>query len=53
MNVFLVGRVDGKRPLGKSRRRQKDNIEVDLQDVGWEDMSWFALALVGTGGERL
>ena len=53
MNVFLVGRFDGKSLFGKPRRRQNDNIEVDLQDVGWEGMNWIALAVVRTGDERL
>jgi len=48
-----VGRFDGKRPFGKPRRRQKDNIEVDLQDVGWKGMKWIAVPRVWTGGERL
>ena len=31
----LVGKPEGKRPLGRPRRRWEDNIEVDLQEVGW------------------
>jgi hypothetical protein len=31
----LVGKPEGKRPLGKPRRRWKDNIRMDLQEVGW------------------
>ena len=31
---ILVGRTDGKRPLGRSRFRWANNIEMDLQDVG-------------------
>jgi hypothetical protein len=30
----LVGKPEGKRPLGRSRRRWKDNIKMDLQEVG-------------------
>jgi hypothetical protein len=30
----LVGRLDGKRPLGRPRRRWEDNIKIDLQEVG-------------------
>ena len=30
----LVGKTEGKRPLGRPRRRQEDNIKMDLQDVG-------------------
>ena len=30
----LVGKLEGKRPLGRSRRRREDNIKMDLQEVG-------------------
>jgi hypothetical protein len=32
---ILVGRFEGRRPLGRPRRRWEDNIKMDLQDVGW------------------
>jgi hypothetical protein len=32
---ILVGRPEGKRPLGRPRRRRQDNIKMDLQEVGW------------------
>jgi len=32
------------RPLGRPRRRWVDNIRMDLQDVGWENMDWIGLA---------
>ena len=31
----LVGKPEGKRPLGRPRRRWEDNIKMDLQEVGW------------------
>jgi hypothetical protein len=31
----LVVKPDGKRPLGRPRRRWEDNIEMDLQELGW------------------
>jgi hypothetical protein len=40
----LVGKSEGKRPLGKPRRRWEDNITMDLQDVGCEGMDWINLA---------
>jgi hypothetical protein len=40
---ILVGRPEGRRPLGKLRRRWKDNIKMYLQDVGW-GMDWIELA---------
>jgi hypothetical protein len=32
---ILVGRPEGKRPLGRPRNRCENNIEIDLQEVGW------------------
>jgi hypothetical protein len=32
---ILVGKPEGKRPLGRPRRRWKDNIRMDLRDIGW------------------
>ena len=32
----LVRKPEGKRPLGRPRRRWEDNIKMDLQEVGWE-----------------
>ena len=40
----LVRRPEGKRPLGKPRRRWEDNIKIDLQQVGWGGMDWIDLA---------
>jgi len=40
----LVGKPEGKRPLGRPRRRWEDNITVALQEVGWEGMDWIELA---------
>jgi len=33
----LVGKPEGKRPLGRPRHRWEDNIKMDLQGVGWRD----------------
>jgi hypothetical protein len=38
----LVGKPEGKRPLGRSRRRREDIIKTDLQEVG--GMDWIELA---------
>jgi hypothetical protein len=35
-----VGKPDGKRPLGRPRRRWEDNIKMNLQDVGCEGKDW-------------
>ena len=40
----LVGKPEGKRPLGRSRRRWVDNIWMDLQEVGCGYMDWIGLA---------
>jgi hypothetical protein len=40
---ILVGRPEGRRPLGRHRRRWEDNIIMDLQDVGW-GTDWIELA---------
>ena len=40
----LVGKPEGKRPLGRPRRRWEDNIKMDLQEVGCEGMDWIELA---------
>jgi hypothetical protein len=38
-----VGVPEGKRPLGRHRRRWEDNITVDLREIGWGDMDWIYL----------
>ncbi|KAJ4446896.1 hypothetical protein ANN_13597 [Periplaneta americana] len=40
----LVGRPEGKRPLGRPRRRWEDNIKMDLREVGYDDREWINLA---------
>jgi len=40
----LVGKPEGKRPLGRPRSRWEDNIKMDLQEVGCGDMDWIELA---------
>jgi hypothetical protein len=39
-----VGKPEGKRPLGRPRRRWVDNIRMDFLEVGWGDMDWIGLA---------
>jgi hypothetical protein len=41
---LLVGKPEGKRPLGRPRRRWVDNIRMDLGEVGWSDLDWIGLA---------
>ncbi|KAJ4431957.1 hypothetical protein ANN_20566 [Periplaneta americana] len=40
----LVGRPEGKIPLGRPRRRWEDNIKMDLREVGYDDREWINLA---------
>jgi len=39
-----VGRIEGKKPLGRHRHRWEDNTKMDLQDVGWGGTDWLKLA---------
>jgi len=39
-----VGKLEGKRPLGRPRRRCEDNIRMDLQEVRYGAMDWIGLA---------
>jgi hypothetical protein len=41
--LVLVGKPEGKRPLGKPRRRWDGNIKADLQEVGCGGMDWIEL----------
>jgi hypothetical protein len=45
-NVYrlLVGKPEGKGPLGRPRRRWVDNIRMDLGEEGWGDVDWIGLA---------
>ena len=49
----LVGKPEGKRPLGRPRRRWVDNIRMDLQEVGCGYMDWIGLAQGRDGWWRL
>jgi hypothetical protein len=39
-----VGKPEGRRPLGRPRRRWLDNIRIDLVEVKWGDVDWIGLA---------
>jgi hypothetical protein len=41
---ILVGKPEGKRSLGRPRRRWVDNIKMDLREIGWDGMDWIELA---------
>jgi hypothetical protein len=40
----LIGRPEGKRPLGRPRRRWKNNIKMDLREIGLDGAIWIQLA---------
>ena len=48
-----MGKPEGKRPLGRLRRRWEDNIKMELQEVGCGDMDWIELARIGRVGGHL
>jgi hypothetical protein len=41
---ILVGRPEGRRPLGRPRSRWEDNIKMDLREIGFGDVDWIHLA---------
>jgi hypothetical protein len=45
-NVYrrLVGMPEGKRPLGRPRRRWVNNIKIDLREIGWDGVDWIEMA---------
>jgi len=44
INRVLVGKPEGKSPIGRPRRRWEDNIKMDLQEVGFRVLDWIELA---------
>jgi hypothetical protein len=40
----LVGKLEGKRPLGRIKRRWENNIRIDLRETGLEGVDWMHLA---------
>jgi hypothetical protein len=41
---ILVGRPEGRRPLGRTRHKWEDNIKSDLQEMGWDGVEWIDMA---------
>jgi hypothetical protein len=41
---ILVGKPEGRRPLGRPRRRREDNIKMDIGGIGFGDVDWIHLA---------
>jgi hypothetical protein len=42
--MILVGKPEGKSPLGRPRRRKEDNIKMDPREIGWGGMDWIDVA---------
>jgi hypothetical protein len=49
----LVGRLEGKRPLGRPRRRWEDNIKMDLREIGIDGATGFGWLRIGSSGGLL
>jgi hypothetical protein len=45
-DIILIEKPEGKRALGRPRRKLEDNIKMDLWEVGWEVVDWMHLAQV-------
>jgi hypothetical protein len=52
---IFVGKLEGKRPLCRQRRKWVDDIKVDLTEVGWDGMVWSGSIWlrIGTSGRLL
>jgi hypothetical protein len=50
-----LGKSEGKRPLGRPRRRWVDNIKMDFREIGWDGVVWSGSnwLRIGTGGGLL
>jgi hypothetical protein len=51
--MILVGKPEGKRPLGRPTRRWVHKIKMDLRELGLDNMDWLDLAQDMTSGELL
>jgi hypothetical protein len=49
----LVGKPEGKRPLGRPRHRREDNIKLDLREIRIDGANWIQLAQIGSSGGLL
>jgi hypothetical protein len=53
VNRVLVGKPEGKRPLGRPSRRWEDGIKLDLREIGWGVLIGFTWLRIGTVGGLL
>jgi hypothetical protein len=47
---ILVGKPEGKKPLGRPRRRWVNNIKIDLREIGWGVVDWIWFRIGTSGG---
>jgi hypothetical protein len=50
---ILMGKLEGKRPLGRPRCRWQDNVKMSLQELGWGKRTGLIWLRKGTGGGHL
>jgi hypothetical protein len=50
---LLLGKPEGKRPVGRPRRRWLDNIKMDIVEIGWVVWTGLVWLRIGTNGELL
>jgi hypothetical protein len=50
---ILVGKPEGKRPLGRLKHRRMDNIKMNLRVIGWDGVGWIDMAQDRASGEPL
>jgi hypothetical protein len=50
---ILVGKPEGKRPLGRLRPKWVDNSKMDFREIRWDDMDWIIWLRIGTSGRVL
>jgi len=50
---ILVGKPEGKRPLGRTKRRWEDSIRIDVREIGWNMWTGFIWPRIGTSGGLL
>ena len=51
--MVLVGKPEGKRPIGRPSSRWDDNVKMDLQEVGWRAWTGLIWVRTGTSGRHL
>jgi len=53
ISKILIGKPEGKRPVGRPRSRCEDKIGMDLREIGWECVDWMHWLSIGISGGHL